>query len=142
MKNNIIYYNLYATYDKLANTIGLPFVAQNNAVALRKLNALKEEMKKEGITAVDDISVMYLGQYTMTPIFNKDKNGNKISIEPIFTDLDNAYDILDCFDNSRERETVEKEVKIQEKDKNMNNYVFIDEDKEKDTLKYQEVRGL
>ena len=47
---------------------------------------------------------MYLGQYTMTPIINKDHRGKKISFEPIFTDTENAYDVLDCFDNSKERE--------------------------------------
>lgn len=107
MKNNLIYYNLYATYDRVANTIGLPFIAQNNDTALRKLNALKEEMKKEKLTGIDDISILYLGQYTMTPILNKDKNGNIISIETVFTDLDNTYDILNCFDKSRERESGE-----------------------------------
>lgn len=113
MKKNIIYYNLYATYDKVAETIGLPFIAQNNDVALRKLKQLIEQMEKEGIKETKDISVMYLGQYTMTPIFNKDKKGNKISIEPIFTDLDNAYDVLDCFEYSRARETFEtEEVKL------------------------------
>ena len=107
MRKNLIYYNLYATYDRVAKTIGLPFVAQNNDVALRKLNQLIEQMKKEGIKETNDISVMYLGQYTMTPIFNKDKKGNNISIEPVFTDLDNAYDVLDCFEHSKERQTGE-----------------------------------
>lgn len=110
MKINIIRYNLYATYDTVANTIGLPFVAQNNAVALRKLEQLKEQMKAEGITETGDISVMYLGQYTMTPIANKNKKGDVISFEPIFTDVENAYDILNCFDNSKERETGEEEI--------------------------------
>lgn len=105
MKNNLIYYNLYATYDRVANTIGLPFVAQNNDVALRKLKLLKEQMKKEGITETEDISVMYLGQYTMTPILNKDKKGDVISIEPVFTDTYNTYDILNCFNDSKERES-------------------------------------
>lgn len=113
MKNNIIYYNLYATYDRLANTIGLPFVAQNNEVALRKLKSLKEEMEKEGINHTEDISVMYLGQYTMTPIFNKDKKGNIISIEPIFTDLENAYDLTNCLEKSRARESGEQEMIIE-----------------------------
>lgn len=111
MKNNLIYYNLYATYDRVANTIGLPFIAQNNDVAMRKLQNLKKEMEKEGLTEIDDISIMYLGQYTMTPILNKDKKGNIIAIEPIFTDLHNAYDILNCFDNSKERESGEQEEK-------------------------------
>lgn len=110
MKKNLIYYNLYATYDRVAETIGLPFIAQNNNVALRKLEQLIENMKKEGIQETKDISVMYLGQYLMTPIFNKDKKGNKISMEPVFTDLDNAYDILDCFEHSKERETGEKDI--------------------------------
>lgn len=108
MKNNLIHYNLYATYDRISNTIGLPFIAQNNATAIRKLNNLKEEMKKEGIREIDDISVMYIGQYTMTPIINTDSKGKKISIEPIFFDITNAYDVLDCFDNSKERESGEQ----------------------------------
>lgn len=116
MKKNIIYYNLYATYDKVANTIGLPFIAQNNGVALRKLKNLKEQMEKEGIKEIEDISILYLGQYTMTPIFNKDKDGKIISIEPVFTDTNNAYDILNCFDQSKERETTEKEIEIEEKE--------------------------
>ncbi len=110
MKNNIIYYNLYATYDTVANTIGLPFVAQNNGVALRKLEQLKAQMEKEGIKETGDISVMYLGQYTMTPIKIKDNKENTIAYEPIFTDIDNAYDVLNCFNNSKERETTEKEI--------------------------------
>lgn len=130
MKTNIIYYNLYATYDRVANTISIPFIAQNNDVALRKLKNLKEQMKKEGITETEDISVMYLGQYTMTPIKVKDTEGHLLAFEPIFTDTENAYDILNCFNKSRERETEEKEIIIQKKDKNMNNNVFIDEDKE------------
>lgn len=104
MKNNLIYYNLYATYDRIANAIGLPFIAQNNSVALRKLKQLKEQMEKEGIKETEDISVMYLGQYTMTPIVNKNKKGDIVSFEPIFTDTENAYDILNCFENSKERE--------------------------------------
>lgn len=116
MKKNIIYYNLYATYDKVANTIGLPFVAQNNDVALRKLKNLHRAMEKEGIKEIKDVSVMYLGQYTMTPILNKDKNGNITSIEPIFTDTNNAYDVLNCFERSKARETTEKEMEIQEKE--------------------------
>lgn len=108
MKHNIIYYNLYATYDRVANTIGLPFIAQNNDVALRKLKNLKENMKKEGITEVDDISVMYLGQYTMTPIKIKDAKDNIIGFEPVFTDLANTYDVTNCFEKSRARETGEQ----------------------------------
>lgn len=111
MKNNLIYYNLYATYDRVANTIGLPFVAQNNDVALRKLKNLREQMEKEGLTGTEDISVMYLGQYTMTPILNKDKKGDIVSIEPIFTDLDNAYDLTNCLLKSKARESGEKENK-------------------------------
>lgn len=109
MKNNLIYYNLYATYDRVANTIGLPFTAQNNNVALRKLKNLKEQMEKEGIKETEDISVMYLGQYTMTPIKIKDVKGSVVAFEPIFIDIDNAYDICDCFDRSRERESGEQE---------------------------------
>ena len=112
MKNNIIYYNLYATYDRVANTIGLPFVAQNNDVALRKLKNLREDMEKEGIKEIDDISIMYLGQFTMTPIKIKDTKGNIIGFEPVFTDLDNAYDLTNCFEKSRARETEEKEIEI------------------------------
>lgn len=116
MKNNMIYYNLYATYDRVANTIGLPFVAQNNDVALRKLKNLKQDMKKEGIKEIDDISVMYLGQFIMTPIKIKDAKGNIIGFEPVFTDLDNAYDLTNCFEKSKARETGEQEIIIQEKE--------------------------
>lgn len=116
MKHNIIYYNLYATYDRVANTIGLPFIAQNNDVALRKLKNLREQMEKEGIKEIDDISVMYLGQYTMTPIKIKDTKGNVIAFEPIFTDLDNAYDLTDCLLKSKERESGEQEIEIQEEE--------------------------
>lgn len=116
MKHNIIYYNLYATYDRVANTIGLPFTAQNNDVAYRKLKNLKEQMKKEGIQEIEDISIMYLGQYTMTPIKVKDIEGHVLAFEPIFTDTENAYDILNCFDQSRERKTNEKEIEIQKEE--------------------------
>lgn len=128
MKNNLIYYNLYATYDRVANTIGLPFIAQNNDVALRKLKNLKEEMEKEGLKEIEDISVMYLGQYTMTPIKIKDNKGNVIGFEQVFTDLNNTYDLNNCFEKSRARETGEQEIKIQEKDKNIINNVFIEEE--------------
>lgn len=133
MKNNLIYYNLYATYDRIANTIGLPFVAQNNDVALRKLKNLREDMEKEGLKELDDISVMYLGQFIMTPIKIKDTRGNVIGFEPVFTDLNNAYDLTNCFEKSIARETEEREIKIQEigiqeKDKNIINNVFIEEE--------------
>ncbi len=114
MKHNVIYYNLYATYDRIANTIGLPFIAQNNDVALRKLKNLKEQMKNEGIGEIDDVGVMYLGQYTMTPIKIKDAKGKVIAFEPIFSDLDNVYDLENCFTQSREKETGETEIEIKE----------------------------
>ena len=107
MKENIIRYNMYATYDRIANTIGIPFISQNNATALRMLENTKKKMKEEGIEVTDDLSIMYIGQYTMTPIKNKDKKGITKSFEPVFTDIDNAYDVLNCFEDSRERETEE-----------------------------------
>lgn len=108
MQENKIRYNLYATYDRLANTLGTPFISQNNSTALRILENTKKKMKEEGIEVNDDLSIMYLGQYTMTPIRIKDKGIIK-AIKPVFTDIDNAYDILDCFEDSRERETGEVE---------------------------------
>lgn len=112
MKENKIRYNLYATYDRVANTLGIPFISQNNSTALRMLESTKKKMKQEGIEITEDISIMYLGQYTMTPIRIQDIKGNIKSIQPVFTDIDNAYDILDCFDNSIERESgeIEKEI--------------------------------
>lgn len=107
MKENIIRYNMYATYDRIANTIGIPFISQNNATALRMLENTKKKMKEEGIEVTDDLSIMYIGQYTMTPIKIKDTKGITKAFEPIFTDIDNAYDVLDCFEDSRERETEE-----------------------------------
>lgn len=105
MKENIIRYNLYATYDTVANTLGLPFISQNNGTALRVLENTKKKMEKEGFEVTGDISIMYLGQYTMTPIKNKNKNGDTISFEPVFSDIDNAYDVLNCFNDSKERES-------------------------------------
>lgn len=107
MKENIIRYNMYATYDRIANTIGIPFISQNNATALRMLENTKKKMKEEGLEVGDDLSIMYLGQYTMTPIKIQDIKGVIKAFEPVFTDIDNAYDILDCFEDSRERETEE-----------------------------------
>lgn len=110
MRENTIRYNLYATYDRVANTLGVPFISQNNSTAIRILENTKKKMKEEGIEVGEDMSIMYLGQYTMTPIRIKDKGIIK-SIQPLFTDIDNAYDVLDCFDNSKERESGEMEEK-------------------------------
>lgn len=107
MKENKIRYNLYATYDRVANTLGTPFISQNNSTALRMLESTKKKMKQEGIEITEDISIMYLGQYTMTPIKIQDIKGNIKSIEPVFTDIHNAYDILNCFDDSIARESGE-----------------------------------
>lgn len=118
MKENIIRYNLYAMYDRIANTLGFPFVSQNNSTALRILENTKKKMKQEGIEVNDDLSIMYIGQYIMTPIENKNIEGKRVSFEPVFLDTDNAYDILNCFNNSRERESGEIEI---EKPKGNNN---------------------
>lgn len=122
MKENIIRYNIYATYDRIANTLGLPFISQNNSTALRILENTKKKLKEEGLEVTDDISVMYLGQYIMTPIKNKNKMGDTISFEPMFSDTNNAYDVLNCFENSRERETGENETT------NITNNVWEDEE--------------
>lgn len=111
MKENKIRYNLYATYDRIANTLGTPFISQNNSTALRLLENTKKKMKEEGIEVGEDMSIMYLGQYIMTPIKIKDIKGNIKSFDPVFSDIENAYDILNCFDNSKERESGEMEKK-------------------------------
>ena len=121
MKENIIRYNLYATYDRVANTLGTPFISQNNSTALRMLQNTKKKMKEEGIEVNEDMSIMYLGQYTMTPIRIQDIKGNIKSITPVFTDIDNAYDVLNCFNDSKERESGEIE------EENITNNVWEDE---------------
>lgn len=108
MKKNIIRYNLYAVYDTIAKTLSIPFVAQNNETAIRKLNSLKEELKKEGIKECNNISVMYLGQYYITPIEIKDAKGVTTGYESVFTDTNNVYDLLNCFTDSKARETTEE----------------------------------
>lgn len=125
MKENIIRYNMYATYDRVANTLGIPFISQNNATAMRILENTKKKIAQEGIEVNDDMSVMYLGQYTMTPIKIQDIKGKVISFEPVFSDTDNTYDILDCFDDSRERESGEIE---KDKKENITNNIWEDEE--------------
>ena len=106
-KENKIIYCLYATYDKKANTLGIPFIAQNNEVAIRKLKQTQEAYKKSGLIGAEDLTVMYLGLYQITPTKVFDKNNKLIAYEDIFQDNKNAYDILNAFEDSREQESRE-----------------------------------
>lgn len=106
--NNVIKYCLYATYDPIANALGTPFISQNNATALRQLEQIKKQYKDLGMIGYEDLTIMYLGKYQITPTREYDKDNKIIAYNDIFTDTDNAYDLLNAFDKSIEKESEEK----------------------------------
>ena len=114
MKKNIIKYNLYALYDNKAETLAPPFIAQNNEIAMRHLTQTQKNMEKNGIIGHEDLTVVYLGQYQITVIKERDKEGNLIKFTNPFSDLNNIYDLKDATTENKEREYTEEEIEVNE----------------------------
>lgn len=117
----MIRFGLYATYDKLAKTIGEPFLSINDEVAKRRFEQTKQKMKELKMETAD-ITVLNLGYMEMNIIPNYDYDRRITSFEPNITKNDEIYDIYNPFidikvrKNNQEEETKE-ELKQKEKDK-------------------------
>ena len=92
----MIRFGLYATYDKLAKTIGEPFLSINDEVAKRRFEQTKEKMKELKME-VQDITVLNLGYIEMNMKANYDYDRRLTSFEPNITHNDEIYDIYNPF---------------------------------------------
>lgn len=71
-------YNLYAIYDKVAGTISAPFLAVNEETAKRNLKERQKAMKEQGLDYVNDIELVYIAKYNITPKLFEDPDGKLI----------------------------------------------------------------
>lgn len=92
----MIRFGLYATYDKLAKTIGEPFLSINDEVAKRRFEQTREKMKELKLE-VADVTVLNLGYIEMNMKANYDYDRRLTSFEPNITHNDEIYDIYNPF---------------------------------------------
>lgn len=71
-------YNLYAIYDKVAGTISAPFLAVNEETAKRNLKERQKAMEAQGLDYVNDIELVYIAKYNITPKLFEDTDGGLI----------------------------------------------------------------
>lgn len=116
----MIRFGLYATYDKLAKTIGEPFLSVNDEVAKRRFEQTREKMKELKME-VGDITVLNLGYIEMNIKANYDYDRRITSYEPNITKNDEIYDIYNPFMDIKIRknnpEEEKEELKTIERDK-------------------------
>lgn len=115
----MIKFGLYATYDKLAKTIGEPFLSINDEVAKRRFEQTREKMKELKME-VTDITVLNLGYIEMNIKANYDYDRRLTSFEPNISKNDEIYDIYNPFMDVKIRKNLEeeeKELKTIERDK-------------------------
>ena len=115
----MIRFGLYATYDKLAKTIGEPFLSMNDEVAKRRFEQTREKMKELKME-VADITVLNLGYIEMNIKANYDYDRRLTSFEPNITKNDEIYDIYNPFMNIKIRKNNIEEEKKEEKEKGEN----------------------
>lgn len=108
----MIRFGLYATYDKLAKTIGEPYLSINDEVAKRRFENTREKMKELNIETTD-ITVLNLGYIEMNIKANYDYDRRLTSFEPNITKNDEIYDIYNPFMDIeiRKNNMEEKEIK-------------------------------
>lgn len=107
----MIRFGLYSTYDKLAKTIGEPFLAINDDVAKRRFEQTLVKMKEKGIS-IDGLTVMNLGYIKMNITANYDYDRSITSFEPNIECNDEMYDIYNPFPNIKIRKNEEMEETI------------------------------
>lgn len=109
----MIRFGLYSTYDKIAKTIGEPFLAVNDEVAKRRFEQTVKQMKEKNIS-IDGLTVLNLGYINMQMTPNYDYDRSITSFEPNIQYNDEIYDIYNPFKdikirkNDIEEETIEK----------------------------------
>lgn len=110
----MIRFGLYSTYDKLAKTIGEPFLAVNDEVAKRRFEQTLKQMKEKDIS-IDGLTVLNLGYINMNIIPNYDYDRSIVSFEPNIEHNDEIYDIYNPFKDIkiRKNETEEKKTCIE-----------------------------
>lgn len=119
----MIRFGLYATYDKLAKTIGEPYLSVNDEVAKRRFEGTREKLKKLEIET-KDLTVLNLGYIEMNIKTNYDYDRRLISFESNITHNDEIYDIYNPFmdieirKNNPEDEEKKKEWKEIKKEEN------------------------
>lgn len=92
----MIRFGLYATYDKLAKTIGEPYLSINDEVAKRRFEQTLKKMEELKIKT-EDITVLNLGYIEMNIKTNYDYDRRITSFEPNITKNDEIYDIYNPF---------------------------------------------
>lgn len=103
----MIRFGLYSTYDKLAKTIGEPFLAINDDVAKRRFEQTIKKMQEKGIS-IDGLTVMNLGYIKMNITPNYDYDRSVISFEPNIECNDEMYDIYNPFPDVKIRNNQEE----------------------------------
>lgn len=110
----MIRFGLYSTYDKIAKTIGEPFLAVNDEVAKRRFEQTIKQMKEKEIS-IDGLTVLNLGYINMQIRPNYDYDRSITSFNPNIEHNDEIYDIYNPFKDIKIRKneiTVEPEEKI------------------------------
>lgn len=102
-------FGLYSTYDKLAKTIGEPFLAVNDDVAKRRFEQTIEAMKKKDIS-IDGLTVLNLGYINMKMKTNYDYDRRIVSFESNIEKNDEIYDIYNPFMDVEIRKNEEEEL--------------------------------
>lgn len=103
-------FGLYSTYDKLAKTIGEPFLAVNDDVAKRRFEQTIEAMKKKDIS-IDGLTVLNLGYINMNIKANYDYDRRIVGFESNIEKNDEIYDIYNPFMDVEIRKNEEMEDK-------------------------------
>lgn len=101
----MIRFGLYSTYDKIAKTIGEPFLAVNDEVAKRRFEQTVKQMKEKNIS-IDGLTVLNLGYINMQMTPNYDYDRSITSFGPNIEYNDEIYDIYNPF----------KDIKIRKND--------------------------
>ena len=98
----MIRFGLYSTYDKLAKTIGEPFLAVNDEVAKRRFEQTIKKMEEQNIS-IDGLTVLNLGYIKMQIKPNYDYDRSITSFEPNITNNNEIYDIYNPFNDIKIR---------------------------------------
>ena len=118
----MIRFGLYSTYDKLAKTIGEPFLAVNDEVAKRRFEQTIKQMKEKDIS-IDGLTVLNLGYIKMNMTANYDYDRSITSFEPNIEKNDEIYDIYNPFQDIEVRKNELEEEKTLEMDGKQMEYV-------------------
>lgn len=85
-------YQLYAIYDKVAETISAPFLSINEETAKRNLKERQKAMEQQGLDYAKDIILIRIGMYNVQPLFFEDVDGYKY-LEGVISNEDNTSSI-------------------------------------------------